>query len=196
MEKPLERELHDLAETLSWADVMNYAHNPSALKIPNLILRLERVRASHGHFVRLSQDEGISVYGVTTGFGDNARRSLPLESQNLLQRNLLNYLDCAIGDQADAISARATLLCRTLSLLQGYSAVSSELVRYLLEFLSNGYAPVIPLDGSLGASGDLIPLASIGQALCGEGECYDAGGARIPSSQVLQKLNLKPFEFR
>lgn len=152
------------------------------------------IEGSHAQLLRRIED-GVQVYGVTTGFGEGARRTVSPDFQRALQSNLLDYLDCALGELASPELARATLLIRIISLAQGYSAVSSELVRRLIAVHAAGYAPAIPLQGSLGASGDLIPLATVGQCLRGLGQVYTAHNELISASQMLERLGLRPFEF-
>jgi histidine ammonia-lyase len=140
-------------------------------------------------------DAGVQVYGVTTGFGEGARKSLDGALHPDLQSNLLHYLDCSLGELANPTVARATLLLRIISLAQGYSAVSPALIERLIAVHDAGYAPAIPVQGSLGASGDLIPLASIGQCIRGLGEVYAPNDALVPSMQMLEHLGLAPFRF-
>jgi histidine ammonia-lyase len=139
--------------------------------------------------------EGVQVYGVTTGFGEGARKSVNSRVNPDLQSNLLHYLDCSLGELASPTIARATLLLRIISLAQGYSAVSPALIERLIAIHDAGYAPAIPVQGSLGASGDLIPLASIGQALRGLGEVHGPDDKLVPAMYMLRSLGLAPFEF-
>jgi histidine ammonia-lyase len=183
-------------QELSWKTLAR-----ASMGLTNPVINLSsqsvaKIKASYLHLKRRIEVEGIQVYGVTTGFGDNAKRSVASGTDGMLQENLLAYLDCAFGDTASARVSRATLLLRINCFAQGYSAVSPDLVETLIKVFNAGYAPVLPLEGSLGASGDLIPLASIGRALQGEGSFYDRNDRIVPAREVLSRLEMKPFPFR
>lgn len=183
-----------LDQPISWKMVVDSARMRVPLAVEPSAAQWGMITRSHAQLVERISD-GVQVYGVTTGFGESARRTVSPDVQRALQSNLLDYLDCALGELASPELARATLLIRIVSLAQGYSAVSPELVRRLIAVYSAGYAPAIPLQGSLGASGDLIPLASIGQCIRGVGEAYTAQGELISAQQMLERLGLGPFEF-
>ncbi|HEY6880808.1 MAG TPA: aromatic amino acid ammonia-lyase [Polyangiales bacterium] len=155
----------------------------------------EQLARSHQRLRARIEAEGVQVYGVTTGFGEGARKSVDSQLNPDLQSNLLHYLDCSLGELAPPAVARATLLLRIISLAQGYSAVSPALIRRLIAIHDAGYAPAIPVQGSLGASGDLIPLATIGQCIRGLGEVYGPDDRLLPAMHMLQRLELSPFEF-
>lgn len=152
----------------------------------------ERVEASQSRLYTLL-DRKIPVYGVTTGFGDSCTRSVSVERSETLQKNLVDYLLCGTGERLSREATRATCLFRLNSLTRGYSGVSWELVERLALFLQNDWLPVIPCRGSLGASGDLIPLAYLARALQGEGEIETPEGVRA-ASELVEPYRLKPKE--
>ena len=138
---------------------------------------------------------GKTVYGVSTGFGELAKVSISQEEMDALQRNLIRSHSCGVGRNLSAEMVRAMMVLRANSLAKGYSGVRLELLELLLEMLNKRVHPVVPEKGSLGASGDLIPLAHIALALVGEGKVefedkvYDAVDG-------LKKVGLKPVKLK
>ena len=127
----------------------------------------ERVLASRALNDRLIA-EGKPIYGVTTGFGDSCDRHLSSKGVAALQRNLLRFLGTGTGEFFAVHEARAILLARLNSNAKGYSGVRMELLEQMAAFLNRGITPCIPVEGSVGASGDLVPLSYLGATLCGE----------------------------
>ena len=117
-----------------------------------------RVEKSHGSLLALLESR-IPIYGVTTGFGDSGNRIISPQHSEQLQENLVNYLLCGTGPVLSSEASRAILTIRLNSMCRGLSGVSLELVERMQMYLQNDWLPVIPREGSLGASGDLIPLA-------------------------------------
>ena len=154
----------------------------------------KNVADSHRAFLtRLDRNEPI--YGVTTGFGDsNYRRIDPGKSQQL-QENLIRYLTCGGGPLLSKPARRATCLFRLLSLARGYSGVSPELIQHLSTLVEADWLPLIPAEGSLGASGDLIPLAYLAGALQGWGEIETPEGVKDAAS-VFAQFGKKPYRLQ
>lgn len=115
------------------------------------------------------------IYGVTTGFGDSVNRQISAEKTWDLQRNLIKFLSCGVGPVADEIVARATMLIRTNCLVKGNSAVRIDVIHQLVAYLERGITPIIPERGSVGASGDLVPLSYVASILVGEGKVLYKG---------------------
>ncbi|WP_336216160.1 HAL/PAL/TAL family ammonia-lyase [Nonomuraea sp. LPB2021202275-12-8] len=138
---------------------------------------------------------GAAVYGVTTGFGDSSGRQIASRKAADLQRNLLRFLRVGTGPQAPDDVVRATLLIRANSLARGVSGIGEEPVRLLLALLESDLLPVIPERGSVGASGDLAPLAYIAATLLGEGHLR-AGGQVSPAARALLEHGLRPVELQ
>ena len=109
-----------------------------------------------------------SVYGITTGYGDSCVVAVPLAQVEALPRQLYTFHGCGLGRHLDAAATRAVLAARLQSLCQGVSGVRVELLERLTAFLREDILPLIPEEGSVGASGDLTPLSYVAATLCGE----------------------------
>ncbi|HVA90111.1 MAG TPA: histidine ammonia-lyase [Chloroflexota bacterium] len=140
-------------------------------------------------------EHGDTVYGVNTGFGSLARVRVSPAQLLELQRNLVRSHAAGVGDALPVEIARAMLLITAASLARGYSGVRPALVDGLLALLNAGVHPLIPWQGSLGASGDLAPLAHMALVLIGEGEALYQG-ERLPGDQALARAGLAPLTLR
>ena len=138
--------------------------------------------------------EGTPIYAVTTGFGSNCGTRITAESIAALGAGLLRFHGCGTGPALSVSAVRGAMLCRVLCLLRGYSGVRPALVRRLIEFLNCGITPVVPAQGSVGASGDLTPMSYVAAALTGQREVFFQG-ERMPASRALELAGLGPFEF-
>jgi histidine ammonia-lyase len=132
------------------------------------------------------------VYGVSTGFGSLATTSIPAERRDELQRALLRSHASGMGPPVEREVVRAMLLLRARSLAMGYSGARPQVAEALLALLNAGLTPVVPEHGSLGASGDLAPLAHCALAIIGEGEVTDRAGQRLSSGEALRAAGLEP----
>jgi histidine ammonia-lyase len=132
------------------------------------------------------------VYGVTTGFGELKDRHIPRDQVRALQINLLRSHAAGVGPPAPREVVRAMLLLRAASLSLGHSGCRPDLVDALLLLLERDVTPVVPLQGSVGASGDLAPLAHLALVLIGEGEAWLAG-RRMPAGLALRGAGLQPL---
>src|SRR5512139_58033 len=144
----------------------------------------DAVRASR-RVVDEAVTRGAVVYGVTTGFGSFADVHIPLDRLRELQTNLLRSHAAGVGEPLGEAETRALMLLRANVLARGFSGVRLETLDALFAMRNRRVHPVIPSQGSVGASGDLAPLAHLALALIGEGECRCAG-ARIPAAEALQ----------
>jgi histidine ammonia-lyase len=153
----------------------------------------ERMRASRDVIERLV-DEGAIVYGVTTGFGDLADVRIDPARTTELQRNLVRSHAAGVGDPLPDEVVRAMLLLRANALAVGMSGVRVEVVELLAALLNAAIHPVVPSRGSLGASGDLAPLAHIALVLIGEGEATVDGAGPGPGAETLARAGLEPLE--
>lgn len=131
------------------------------------------------------------VYGVNTGFGKLSEVRIPHEQVRNLQLNLVRSHACGIGDPLSEPEVRAMMLLRANVLALGFSGICVEIVEMLCEMLNRRVYPVVPEKGSVGASGDLAPLAHLALSLIGEGEAF-LKGKRMPSADALRRANLKP----
>ena len=136
--------------------------------------------------------EGRVVYGITTGFGAFKDRIIPPEDVALLQRNILRSHAVGTGAPFEREVVRAMMLIRANTLATGHSGIRLETLELLLELLNRGITPVVPRQGSLGASGDLAPLAHMGLVLIGEGEA-EIDGNVLPGSEALARAGLQPL---
>ncbi len=150
----------------------------------------ERMRDSRAYIERLVA-EGRTVYGVTTGFGKLASERIAPADVQQLQRNLIVSHAMGVGEPFSTEVVRAMLLLRAQSLAAGYSGIRIEVVELLLAMLDRGVHPIIPSQGSVGASGDLAPLAHMALTLIGEGSA-EYRGASLPSADALAQAGLAP----
>jgi histidine ammonia-lyase/phenylalanine ammonia-lyase len=135
--------------------------------------------------------EGLAIYGVTTGFGDSVIRQITPEKATELQRHLIRYHVNGTGPDAPEEVVRATILIRANCLAKGNSGIRPEIVARLVEQLNRGILPRIPVRGSVGASGDLVPLCYVASTLMGEGS-VDYLGERREAADVLAEVGLEP----
>src|ERR1700688_2588265 len=142
---------------------------------------------------RLDQ-EGAVVYGVTTGFGALADRAVEPADRALLQRSVVLSHAAGSGPRLDDEVVRGMILLRARTLAAGMSGVRVELVEGLLALLEAGIVPWVPEHGSLGASGDLAPLAAVATVLLGQGWTLGDGGARIDGADALRAHGLTPVD--
>src|SRR5947207_214464 len=131
------------------------------------------------------------VYGVNTGFGKLAEVRIPREELRQLQLNLVRSHACGIGNPLSEPEVRAMVLLRANVLALGLSGIRLEVIELLCELNNREIVPVIPEKGSVGASGDLAPLAHLSQTLVGEGETFYES-KRLPSAEALKNAGLKP----
>jgi phenylalanine ammonia-lyase len=135
---------------------------------------------------------GEIIYGVNTGLGGNVRFILPAADLAKHQQNIFRFLICGSGEPLPQDVVRAAMLLRANALAKGYSAVRVVVIERLTELLNRGITPIVPMYGSVGASGDLVPSAYIGRVLLGEGEVVFMG-ERIPAATALSFAGLQPL---
>ena len=143
---------------------------------------------------RLLREDGV-VYGVTTGYGDSCTVHIPLDLVAELPHHLYTYHGIGAGRMLAPEEVRAVLAARLASLSQGYSAVSVDLLVQLEALLVHDVLPMIPAEGSVGASGDLTPLSYVAAVLCGEREVW-FDGARRPAAEALLAVGHTPLRLR
>ena len=132
-------------------------------------------------------------YAITTGVGKLSDVRIVGEQIREMQVNLVRSHAVGVGQPLVAAEVRAMMLLRANSLSKGFSGVRAEIVDALCGMLNRGVTPFVPSQGSVGASGDLAPLAHLALALIGEGECLDDKGARIPGAEALRRAQIKPL---
>src|SRR5438874_12029790 len=133
------------------------------------------------------------VYGVNTGFGKLSDARIPHSELRQLQLNLVRSHACGIGNPLSGEEVRAMMLLRANVLALGFSGIRFEVIELLCEMLSRRVCPVVPEKGSVGASGDLAPLAHLDLSLIGESEAF-CEGQRMTSAEALRRARLKPLQ--
>ena len=151
-----------------------------------------KMRAARELVERAAHGSREHTYGVNTGFGRFVSRSIPEELTGELQLRLLRSHACGVGDPCPDEIVRAAMLLRANTLAKGNSGARVETVKLLLELLARGVVPVVPSRGSVGASGDLAPLAHLALPLVGEGEAW-LGGERLSGAEALERAGLEPI---
>jgi len=152
----------------------------------------ERMERSAAVLARLAASEQ-PVYGVSTGFGSLADTQIPAARREELQRALVRSHAAGMGEPVEAEVVRAMLLLRARTLAMGFSGARPAVAEAMLALLNAGLTPVVPEHGSLGASGDLAPLAHCALVLIGEGEAWDRDGRRVAASKGLSEAGLEPL---
>ncbi len=132
-------------------------------------------------------------YAITTGVGKLSDVRIAGEQIRELQVNLVRSHAVGVGEPLAISETRAMMLLRANSLSKGHSGVRAVTIDTICELLNRGVTPFVPSQGSVGASGDLAPLAHLALALIGEGECFDDKGARISSAEALRRAQIKPL---
>ena len=142
-----------------------------------------------------AESSGEHTYGINTGFGRFVSKTIPAELAEELQLRLLRSHACGVGDPYPQEVVRAAMLLRANALAKGYSGARAETVELLLECLNRGVTPVVPSRGSVGASGDLAPLAHLALPLVGEGRAAVAGDV-LAGGEALARVGLEPVVLR
>jgi histidine ammonia-lyase len=143
---------------------------------------------------RLLKEDGI-IYGVTTGYGDSCTVAVPPELVSELPQHLFTYHGCGLGSYFTPEQTRAIMATRLASLCKGYSGVSADLLLQITRLLNHDILPLIPSEGSVGASGDLTPLSYLAAVLCGERDVL-VNEKRISSKDALQSAGMKALTLR
>jgi histidine ammonia-lyase len=174
-------------ESLAVDDVVAVARGRRVALAPDVVPRMQRSRDAVERIVR----EGRVAYGITTGFGRFKDKIISPEEVHALQLNLVRSHAAGVGPELSEQEVRAMLLIRANTLAIGHSGVRPQIVQLLLDMLNQKVHPCVPSQGSLGASGDLAPLAHLTLVLIGEGEAR-VGGKILPGGKALHRANLSP----
>ena len=180
-------------QSLAIEDVVRVARNP-AVRV-TLEPEARRALLESRRLVERAIGSAQTIYGINTGFGKLANIRIPPDQLDQLQTNLLRSHAAGVGTPLPAPIVRATLLLRANVLLRTTSGVRPELVEALVAMLNAGVLPLVPEQGSVGASGDLAPLSHIGLALMGEGQVLSRSGAPAPAAEALSSAGLTPYRF-
>ncbi len=173
-------------DKLTVDDVVAVADGRKVVLDEAVLPRVLRSRQAVETFVA----DGEVVYGITTGFGRFKDKIIDADQTRDLQKNLVRSHAVGVGPDLDERIVRGMLLVRANTLALGYSGVRPEVIKLLIELLNQGVHPRVPAQGSLGASGDLAPLAHLTLVLIGEGEA-NYKGQRIPGGEALRKAGLQ-----
>lgn len=177
-------------ESLNLAQVWEWSRGNSGAKVKLADSAMKRVRASYDYVQKLARGEK-AVYGVNTGFGLLSDVKIASEKLAELQINLLRSHAVGVGNALSLEEARAAMLLRTNTLARGNSGASPALLEKLLEVQNAGIVPWIPEQGSVGACGDLAPLAHMALVLVGEGRCWYQN-EWMDSAKALKKAGIQP----
>ncbi|MCY1391030.1 Tyrosine 2,3-aminomutase [compost metagenome] len=175
-------------------DVLALANREAAARLQGDPDYREAIARGARFLDSLLDKEGV-IYGVTTGYGDSCVIAVPLEHVEALPRHLYTFHGCGLGQLLDAQATRAVLAARLQSLCQGVSGVRVELLERLQAFLEHDILPLIPQEGSVGASGDLTPLSYVAASLAGERDVLYRGERRA-ALDVHRELGWQPLVLR
>jgi len=179
--------------SLTIEEVVRVARNPA---VPvSLDPAARRALAASRQLVDRAIKSNQTIYGINTGFGKLANVRIPPSQLDQLQTNLIRSHAAGVGTPLPLPVVRAVMLLRANVLLRPTSGVSPELAEALVAMLNAGVLPLVPEQGSVGASGDLAPLSHIGLALMGEGQVLTDTGMLVPAIQALSAAGIEPYRF-
>ena len=179
--------------SLTIEDVVRVARTPAV----RIRLEAEATRAllQSRRLVDRAVESGQTIYGINTGFGKLSNVRIPPDQLDQLQTNLIRSHAAGVGTPLPPSVVRSVMLLRANVLLRPTSGVRPALVEALVGMLNAGVLPLVPEQGSVGASGDLAPLSHIGLALMGEGQALSPAGEPIPAAGALSAAGLTPYRF-
>jgi len=176
-------------QRLSLEELGDVAHGRSGVQLsPEALERM----ASSRRVIEEIVARGQVVYGVSTGFGKLSDVHVPDTELRQLQLNLVRSHACGVGAPLSIEEARAMTLLRANVLALGYSGARPEVAQLLVDMLERGITPVVPEKGSIGASGDLAPLAHLALCVIGEGEVFYRG-QRMPTAEAFSEAGIQPI---
>lgn len=155
----------------------------------------QRIAHCREYLDHKTDEDTVPIYGVTTGFGSLCNKHISREDLSTLQENLVKSHSCSVGTPVDKEIVKLMLLLKAHALTMGFSGVQVETVERILDFYNQDILPVVNDRGSLGASGDLAPLANLFLPLIGEGEVWYKG-ERKPAAQVLDICGWRPIKLK
>ncbi len=179
-------------ENLEIYDVLKVAREREKVGLEEEAIK--RVEKSRDQVEKLVADNKV-VYGITTGFGSFSDTKISPEEAVKLQENLIESHSAGTGDLLPVEAVRAMMLLRANALAKGYSGIRYSTLKLLLDMLNKDVHPLVPSQGSVGASGDLVPLAHMSLALLGKGE-VEFGGKYILADEALRQVGLKPIKLK
>ena len=177
--------------SLEMEDVLMVACNAVTVEFSNDAEWNRKIRAG-AEFVDRAWREHRSIYGVTTGYGQSGIKAIPPELVSELPKLLIRFHGCGMGEILPEPLAKAVMVVRLNSLAYGNSGVRMDLLDLIRELINHSIIPVIPEEGSVGASGDLTPLSYLAAVLMGERDVFYQGRHR-QTSEVFQELDIQPL---
>ena len=175
---------------LSLKDIYFLLENPEEIKLNDSLKT--KINQSFNRTQKMAKDPK-PIYGINTGVGPLCTKKISPEDTKSLQRNLLLSHSVGVGNPISPELSRIMLLCKIKSLSRGFSGISLDLLDRLIYFLQHNLTPVVPEKGSVGASGDLAPLAHLFLPVIGEGFFWN-GNEKVKSKTVLKQHKLKPLD--
>lgn len=179
-------------ETLGLPDLCRVAEEHAPVMLSARVL--QRAAVSREQFEETVR-QNIPIYGVTTGYGEMIYMLVDRAKETELQTNLVRSHSAGVGPLLSETEARAMLTARLNAFAKGHSAVRPAVLERIALYLNEGLTPAVPEIGSLGASGDLAPLAHVASSLIGEGYLL-RDGVRVPTGPVLRSLGIEPLQLR
>ena len=179
---------------LTIEDIVNISQSQDPVALSENKDFRHRIDAGVAFLDKILSEEG-RIYGVTTGYGDSVMFEVPYDLIDELPIHLTRFHGCGLGDFFTPEQSRAILAVRLTSLTRGYSGVSWNLLDLLVELLNRNILPVIPQEGSVGASGDLTPLSYVAGTLIGERDTYYKGEI-VSAAVAFEKEQLSPIKLR
>ena len=176
---------------ISIDEIINISENLTTVKLSEASEYLAFIQRGADFVMQILAD-GESVYGINTGLGDSCDVLIPDHLALALSAHLYTYHGCGLGQHFSSKQVRAIMAVRITSLAKGYSGVRPLLLQQLVAFLNNNISPIIPSEGSVGASGDLTPLSYLAAALCGERKVMYQQ-QRMDAQTALGLSGLKPL---
>lgn len=179
---------------LSIEDIVSVFKDNTKVSLTNSSGFCAKIDKGVAFLEQLLKEDG-NIYGVTTGYGDSCTVDIPMALVEELPMHLTRFHGCGLGQFFSVEQGKAILAARLGSLSQGYSGVSWDLLNLLVEMINRDIVPVIPQEGSVGASGDLTPLSYVAGALIGERDTYYKGDI-VNSAVAFEKEGLTPIKLR
>lgn len=179
-------------QRLAIEDIVSLSKRECAAKLSDRPEFGKRINAGWQFLERLLKEDGV-IYGVTTGYGDSCTVTVPTALAYELPVHLTRFHGCGLGGHFSAEESLAIVAARLASLAMGYSGVRMELLEQLTRLLNLGIAPLIPQEGSVGASGDLTPLSYVAAVLIGERDVLHDGEQKSAAA-VYAALGIKPLQ--
>jgi histidine ammonia-lyase len=193
-QSPLKDKVIFDGQPLTIEDVCQLARRQAACELSRDAHFIARIDKGAQFIDTLLKEEGF-VYGVTTGYGDSCTVAVPLHLVEALPQHLYTFHGCGLGSYFDAEQTRAILAARLNSLAQGFSGVRYRLLQQLAALLKHDILPLIPQEGSVGASGDLTPLSYVAAVLAGERDVLYQGQCQSAQT-VLARLDIEPLTLK